>query len=476
MYKYKAYIYGAGNECKKLLSFMPKYEKYLNIKGIVTTQKSNDKYIEGYNLLMVDEIEKFDFIIVSVIKWREIVEILHDRGIEDKKIILGAVFYSKDFDFCNYVLERKENYRLTNLPYYEYKENFKKEYLKESILHYPPKHITIGVTSACKNKCLFCSYHGEDFKETSNVYGLPFMLSLKDFKRMVDMAYKGGVAKVHVCGTGEPFANPEILNMLDYVIEKYGKVSFQTEFWKELFRKNNYLEEICKREKGIDSITTDIFSAEEKIHNKIKKGTSLIDLINDLKYISENSNIKLRINMILTHENSKRITDIIDLFLKNNIKNFVFDVCNLFSYEGSDFTSPNNVYVSQDKNIAEELQKVVSYGKEKGIEVSIPMPADKTKHMCGMFWEKFQTWPVKGCDERRYVENMTPVACAAVVNGNLKSLGYLFDYDNIMDAWNNPKLVEIRENLLNGIYPSEYCKKCYLYHKNDGIYKQNTSR
>lgn len=66
---------------------------------------------------------------------------------------------------------------------------------------------------------------------------------------------------------------------------------------------------------------------------------------------------------------------------------------------------------------------------------------------------------------------MIPMACAAVVNGKLNSLGYLFDYDNIMDAWNSPKLVEIRKNLLNGIYPSKYCKYCYLYDKEDGIYK-----
>lgn len=471
MCKYDVYIYGAGAECRKLLTFLPKYKNFLNVKGIVTTHKNEQRYMAGYELFAVDDLKTFDFIIVSVVKWQEIVEILHDKGIEDKKIILGALFYSKNFDFNSYISERDDNFILSDLFYYKDKEIYEKEYLKEAVLHYPPRHITIGVTSACKNKCIFCSYHGEEFKETSNVYGLPFMLSLEDFKRMVDMAYQGGVHKIHVCGTGEPFANPQILNMLDYAIAKYGKVSFQTEFWPDLFKKNNYLEEICKRQKGIDSITTDIISADEALHSRIKKGTSLIELIGALKYISENSNIVLRINMILTHENAEKITKIIDLFLGNGITNFRLDICNLFSYEECSFASSDNVYVSNDIEITKELLEVVDYGRNKGIEVNIPSPADKTNEMCKIFWQKFQTWPVKGCKQERYGENMVPVACAAVVNGDLNSLGYLFDYDNIMDAWNSPKLVEIRTNLLKGIYPSEYCKNCYLYHKVDVIYK-----
>ena len=61
--------------------------------------------------------------------------------------------------------------------------NYKKEYLKEVKLSYPPRHITIGITSACNNRCLFCSYHGEDAKDNSEVYNLPFMLSIADFKK-----------------------------------------------------------------------------------------------------------------------------------------------------------------------------------------------------------------------------------------------------------------------------------------------------
>ena len=67
-------------------------------------------------------------------------------------------------------------------------------YRRKAIATNPPYHITIGISSACNNKCLFCSYHGEDAKDKSNVYNLPFMLSIDEFKRIADMAYRGGGA------------------------------------------------------------------------------------------------------------------------------------------------------------------------------------------------------------------------------------------------------------------------------------------
>ena len=176
--------------------------------------------------------------------------------------------------------------------------------------------------------------------------------------------------------------------------------------------------------------------------------------------------------LILTRSNCRHFKGIIDEFLKRGIRNFQLNIGNLFSYDYSEFTSSENVYTSADTEITQMLLELVSYGKEKGITVTIPKPADITAKPCSVFWEKFQTWPVKGCPKERFGENMIPHACAAVVRGNLNSLGYIFDYDNIMDAWNSKKLVEIRSNLLKGIYPSEYCKNCYLCHLEETYYKR----
>lgn len=350
--------------------------------------------------------------------------------------------------------------------------SFKSEYMKKAKLSYPPPSMTIGITSACNNKCLFCSYHGEDARDSSEVYNIPFMLSVSDFRKIVDMAYQGGVKRVHVCGTGEPFLNPAVLEMLNYVIDTYQSVSFQTNFWKALFDKNNYLDEIVKRADYISYIATDVCSSLPEEHEYIKKGSRYNELLESLAYIAQNSSIKIYPFLILTRSNCRHIKGIIDDFLQRGIRNFQLNIGNLFSYDYSEFTSSDNVYISTDTEITEMLEKLVLYGKKNGIEVNIPLPADKRTQMCSVFWDKFQTWPVRGCESGRYGENMIPHACGAVVHGDITSLGYLFDYDSVMDAWNSEKLVEIRQNLLEGRYPSEYCKKCYCYHLEDSYFKQ----
>lgn len=351
------------------------------------------------------------------------------------------------------------------------------KYKREVICSRPPKHITIGISSACNNKCLFCAYHGEDAKNKSKVYNLPFMLSMEDFKKIADMAYKGGIPHIHICATGEPFLNPHILDMIDYVIHLYGNVSFQTNFWKSLFQKFNYLDEIVKRKENISHITTDLLSSDPKEHEYIKNGSSYEETMEQLSFLGRNaSNIRITATVILTRSNYSNIPGIIPDLISKGVNNLHLEVTNLLSYDYSDFTSSDNVYTSDDHEITAMLEELVTMGKENGISVSVPQPADKTKDICPLFWNKIQTWPAKGCIKERYGENMIPSACAAVVLGELNSLGYLFDYDNIMDAWNNEKLVQIRKNLLKGIYPDEKCKKCCLYNKKDGYYKQKVKK
>ncbi len=334
----------------------------------------------------------------------------------------------------------------------------KNEFMKKSTLSYPPLWMTIGVTSACDHKCLFCSYHGEDGKNVSKVHGLGYMLQLDEFKRMVDMAYNGGVPRIHICGTGEPFYNPNILDMIDYTIEKYGEVSIQTDFHKKLYEKNGFLDEIIKREKYIEYIATDILSGIPQEHERIKVGSNYVSLMESLEYVCKNSSIIIKVVVVLTKQNYKNILDMMDELDHRNI-NYELLIVNLLSYNYSDFTSSENVYSIKDIEITEALKLVKKRADERGITVVIPQPKEE-EEQCYVFWTEFQTWPTQNCDKDRYIENMIPHACAAVVRGELGSMGYLFDYTNIMDAWNNPKLVEIREKMIHGIYPDKWCEEC----------------
>ena len=414
-----------------------------------------------------------------------------DKNIREKKIINGVPIQSVEDMYRNYnneilfIATRKymtevmheiaTRYTQLKKATFQYElqdaiHRHNAEYRKKSILSYPPLWMTIGVTSACSNQCLFCSYHGEDARNNSNVYGLPYMLSFEDFVRIVDMAKESGVPELRICGTGEPFFNPNILKMIDYVIEKYGELALQTGFTKSLFDKYNYLDELIKREKHITHISTDVMSAVAEEHNHIKKGASYSELMDAMSYIGKNSDIIVRAVVILTKYNYKHIKGIIDEFLERDV-NLELSIVNLLSYNFSAFTSSGNVYTSKDEEMTKCLREVEEYATERGVRVSLPKPADREKD-CYVFWSEFQTWPAKGCVKERYGENMIPHACSAVVRGELNSLGYLFDYPTLMEAWNNEKLVKLREDMMKGSYPSEWCRECFYYHQKDSVYRQ----
>jgi len=341
-------------------------------------------------------------------------------------------------------------------------EMYRHEKLKKAVVSYPPRWITIGVTSACSNKCLFCSYHSHDARHASKVYNMPYMLTLNDFKRMVDMAWAGDVPRVHICGTGEPFFNPHILEMIDYAASVYGTSSVQSNFHPKLFEKGNFLEELLKRKDKLSSITTDFLSGDPKEHERIKKGSSYYDLLDKLSYINQNSDIFLDLHFLLTHLNYHSLIPLIEDFKKYELKNCYLNVVNLFSYDMNEFTSQNAVYTSKDQEITKVLHQAVLLGKEYGISVFIPEPADSSVWDCDVFWQKVQLWPVQGNQKERYHENLIPHACRAVVLGELSSLGYLFDFETIMDFWNSERMVSIREGILSGKYPDKECQYCYL--------------
>jgi MoaA/NifB/PqqE/SkfB family radical SAM enzyme len=341
-------------------------------------------------------------------------------------------------------------------------KSFQKEFLQKTKLSYPPRHVTIGIASPCNNKCVFCAYHALDARDTSNVYNLHYKISFNDFKRMVDICYAGRVPAIHISATGEPFFHDDIMSMIDYVIKIYGSVSFQTNFFRPLFEKNDYLENIIERSPYITKITTDMLSGNPLQHEQLKKGSTYEDVLSILEYLSKRSNVKFEIHYILTKTNYMSIDPLIRDLHSRQIRCYVA-VVNLHPHNFNSFTSPDMMYRSSDTAITDELYRIENVGNKYGIEVKICKPSDSKDIKCGSFWSRFQTWPVKGIAEERYHENVIVGGCNAVVKGNLNTLGLFFDYKTIMDLWNNDYFLKIRSNLIKGIYPDTECKDCQAY-------------
>ena len=341
--------------------------------------------------------------------------------------------------------------------------SFRREFYQRAYLSYPPRHVTIAIASACMFRCVFCAYHADDARDgASNVYGLRYSLSLEEFKRMVDMCYEGRVPNVHICATGEPFLHKDILPMIDYLIEVYGFASIQTDLFAPIFKKHNYLDAIVARGDLITKITTDILSGDPKTHEELKRGSSYEDVLSSMEYISRHSSVHFEVHYIITRLNYEHIDLLIEDLARRRINCHVA-IVNLHAHGFNEFTSPYAVYTSKDIHMTKALHQAEALGRAKGIPVYLPSPADIGSGVCGSFWSRLQTWPVKGIDKDRFADNVIVGGCNAVVIGNLKSLGYFFDYKNIMELWNNEHFAQIRQNLIKGIYPDEACRFCQNY-------------
>ncbi len=337
---------------------------------------------------------------------------------------------------------------------------------KKSILNYPPLYVTVGITGYCAFKCKFCVSHAVEAKG-NHQYKVPFNMSFEEFKTIVDLLYEAKVPHVHIAGLGEPLLNNFFFKMFDYVTDKYFYSSLQTDFIKSMFERKQIIEKIIERKEKIKYITTDLFP--RSIHNSIKIGSDYDFVVSSIEKISKaNSKIKFHIHQILTKQTYKNMDTTIKEFYDKGI-NFVYDVVNLHALDFNDFTNPQNAYYSTDKEISEELLKIKELGDKLNIEVNIPKPWDKyaeeNNGKCLNMWSRFQIMPSKKLSTEKWKGNAITSQCIAETMGDFYTIGNIFEHDTFMNFWNNDKIVKIRENMINGIYPDEMCKKCFKYKK-----------
>lgn len=332
-----------------------------------------------------------------------------------------------------------------------YNRAYMQECGKALYLHYPPLWVTLGIIGACPYRCLFCAYHSLDARfGNSNVYNIKYIMPYTIFTRLVDFFHAGGVPRIHVCASGEPLLHPDFLKMLDYIILKYGSVSFQSNFDKNIIEKKRIIHEIIVRQKNISMITTDIIGNDD-----IKKGGNERNLYNVLKILSETSIPVIRGQFLITKSNYQDLESIIYALYQHNIRlNLIASV--VFPHAFNAFTSIENKFKLDDMGMADFLGKMQMLAQRLRIRLFI----QNSLPSCPAFWQKFQIWPTSASDPTRLYENIIPHACNAVVKGNMYSLGYVFDYNNIFELWNNDAFIHIRKSIIEGIYPDTKCRAC----------------
>jgi pyruvate-formate lyase-activating enzyme len=290
-------------------------------------------------------------------------------------------------------------------------------------------------------------------------------MSYDVFKKIVNKCYTAKIPHIHICGNGEPTINPDFLKCLDYVIKKYGHVSFQSNFDSKIYENKNLVKEIIKRKKYIDYITMDLVGYDRSTHNNLKLGSDIKSIIEIMTSINKGApEVKFYVHWILTKLNYKGIDNLLLLLKKRKI-NFKLDIVNLHAYEFNDFCSLESRYLKSDKNITRELNYIEKFAKIHKLEVNFPKPVDVKTEKCGGFWSRVQIgFASHDIPKEKWHGNFLPVGgCDAVVKGKIRSFGNILNKD-IMSVWNGKSMKAVRKNLIKGIYPDEEaCKGCQNY-------------
>lgn len=104
MDRFKVYIYGAGNEYRKLSPYLKRQGNNIEVQAIVTTAPQEFESLDGYSVIRPDKMnmENFDYVIVAVVQCEEIISNLLSLGVAKEKILRSSLFYGEQFSLEKY--------------------------------------------------------------------------------------------------------------------------------------------------------------------------------------------------------------------------------------------------------------------------------------------------------------------------------------------------------------------------------------
>lgn len=127
--------------------------------------------------------------------------------------------------------------------------------------------LRLELTYACSERCLHCFNEGAARSDLHEEHRLkPDMLTLDDYKRIIDEAVALGIPDVIVTG-GDPFSHPDCWAILDYLQAKNLAVSLFTNA--QALNTSEKIRRVARL--GLKLLSVSIYSADAAIHDKITR-------------------------------------------------------------------------------------------------------------------------------------------------------------------------------------------------------------
>jgi radical SAM protein with 4Fe4S-binding SPASM domain len=284
------------------------------------------------------------------------------------------------------------------------------------------KKLKIEPTNICNLKCPLCPTNNAMTRKKEN-------MSFETFKKIIDNFEDQEIKKINLWNFGEPLMNPSLFKMIDYAKKRDIQiiVSTNSTFLDKKIRKNILSSKL-------DAIIVCLDGFDKESHEKYRVNSNFEEIVTNIGLLVNernkfNSQLKIRLQVLLTKENEKNIEKI-----KNIVKELGVDELSLKDVSLGTFTSDKN-------NLAKEWipdKKDASRYKDSYLNI-------KRDEKCG--------W---GNANGTILSNGDVTICCYDYNGDYKFTNVL--RDNLKLFLQSDKMKEIREKISNREF--DLCKKC----------------
>ncbi len=255
---------------------------------------------------------------------------------------------------------------------------------------------------------------------------------------------------IHVAELGEPLLYPDLLEAIKLLKNLSDKIKITTN---GRLLTNKIIEDMVEAGLTHIEISIDAFTEEE---NMKYRGSSLKQIIEKLVCISENTNLHLQINSAVTNININSLMNMVDVL--KEVKNInIIHTIPLIETEQCKREGIERVSDEEYKKLLNKIKDDINkYGLKwklspspDGVAIDPVIEMKRRKNICFACFED----PTISIDGK-----LLPCVWIKPYNGPDATMGF-------EQAWNHPKLLEFRKNMLKGNYPHLCGMLCYLKEK-----------
>ena len=341
-----------------------------------------------------------------------------------------------------------------------------------------PAHIQLEHTTYCNARCIMCDHYVSHNRGSKHLE-LATALKLKPILPYVSL--------VVMHGNGEPFLNPDIMDILELYKEYGVRIATNTNL-------SHINSDICyELDQMCDSLQISCDGCDKETYEGIRQGLSFETFCSNLERVSALSGIKkTSLEVVLMQQNIRKAADFVRFASSYGIKNIRFHDLGVNDVIGNDKYSlrscPDvaNKYISMAREEGDRLGvSVESFGYDEQGAVSDESALYSVFPDCQISDEMHRThdWytnviafnEMNNDDLLCFKNNYSgiceyPFAKSYIdLNGNVsvccpasrKVVGRVSSADDFAALWNSETMTRIREEFYSGMMPS-FCKNCFM--------------